>query len=102
MAETRIGVIGCAGRVGRMLIADIVAADGCALAGGVAPDGRRRFGSVRDAILAVLTEAGGEMRVGEIHERVEQLLGEPVPGSSVRMYLRRGCRRSPGRGAWSP
>jgi 4-hydroxy-tetrahydrodipicolinate reductase len=39
MAETRIGVIGCAGRVGRMLIADIAGTDGCVLAGGVArPD----------------------------------------------------------------
>ncbi len=36
MAETRIGVIGCAGRVGRMLIGDIVATEGCVLAGGVA------------------------------------------------------------------
>jgi 4-hydroxy-tetrahydrodipicolinate reductase len=35
MAQTRIGVIGCAGRMGRMLIADIVAAEGCVLAGGV-------------------------------------------------------------------
>src|SRR5205823_4005922 len=36
MAGTRIGVIGCAGRVGRMLIADIVASEGCELAGGAA------------------------------------------------------------------
>jgi 4-hydroxy-tetrahydrodipicolinate reductase len=35
MAEVRIGVIGCAGRVGRMLLADIAANEGCALAGGV-------------------------------------------------------------------
>ena len=39
MAETRIGVIGCAGRVGRMLIADIALTEGCALAGGVARPG---------------------------------------------------------------
>ncbi len=44
MAETRIGVIGCAGRVGRMLIADIVAAEGCALAGGVARPGSTAVG----------------------------------------------------------
>ena len=36
MAGTRIGVIGCAGRMGRMLIADIVASEGCELAGGAA------------------------------------------------------------------
>src|SRR5215216_380207 len=39
MAETRIGVIGCAGRVGRMLIADIAATEGCVLSGGVARPG---------------------------------------------------------------
>src|SRR5882724_7124365 len=44
MAETRIAVIGCAGRVGRMLVADIVAAEGCALAGGVARPGSAAFG----------------------------------------------------------
>jgi 4-hydroxy-tetrahydrodipicolinate reductase len=44
MAETRIGVIGCAGRVGRMLIADIVATAGCTLAGGVARPGSAAIG----------------------------------------------------------
>lgn len=44
MAETRIGVIGCAGRVGRMLIADIVAAEGCVLAGGIARKGSTAIG----------------------------------------------------------
>jgi 4-hydroxy-tetrahydrodipicolinate reductase len=44
MAETRIGVIGCAGRVGRMLIADIVGAEGCALSGGVARPGSPALG----------------------------------------------------------
>ena len=39
MAETRIGVIGCGGRMGRMLVADIVATEGCTLAGGVARPG---------------------------------------------------------------
>ena len=44
MAEIRIGVIGCAGRVGRMLIADINATAGCALAGGVARPGSAACG----------------------------------------------------------
>jgi 4-hydroxy-tetrahydrodipicolinate reductase len=34
MADTRIAVLGCAGRMGRMLVADVVATAGCALAGG--------------------------------------------------------------------
>jgi 4-hydroxy-tetrahydrodipicolinate reductase len=44
MAEIRIGVIGCAGRVGRMLIADIIAAEGCTLGGGVARPGSSTVG----------------------------------------------------------
>jgi 4-hydroxy-tetrahydrodipicolinate reductase len=44
MAETRIGVIGCAGRVGRMLVADIALTEGCALAGGVARPGSPAIG----------------------------------------------------------
>ncbi len=61
--------------------------------GGVAPDGRRRFGSVRDAIVAVLAESGHEVRVRDIHQGVEKLLGETVARSSVKDYLRKGCRR---------
>ena len=44
MAGTRIGVIGCAGRMGRMLIADIVASEGCELAGGAAKPGSAAVG----------------------------------------------------------
>src|SRR5436305_6358847 len=44
MAGTRIGVIGCAGRMGRMLIADIVASEGCELAGGAANPGSAAVG----------------------------------------------------------
>ena len=62
-------------------------------AGGVAADGRRKFGTVRDAIVTVLEQAGCELRVRDILEGVEQLLGEFVSSSSVRDYLRKGCRR---------
>src|SRR5580700_6028686 len=44
MAETRIGVIGCGGRMGRMLIADIVATEDCTLAGGAARSGSGAVG----------------------------------------------------------
>ena len=43
-------------------------------------------------MVAVLEEADCEWRARDIHEGVEQLLGEPVCGSSVRTYLRHGCR----------
>jgi 4-hydroxy-tetrahydrodipicolinate reductase len=35
MAELRIGISGCAGRMGRMLIAEVAATPGCTLSGGV-------------------------------------------------------------------
>lgn len=35
MAELRIGISGCAGRMGRMLVAEVAATKGCVLAGGV-------------------------------------------------------------------
>jgi len=44
MARTRIGVIGCGGRMGRMLIADIAASEACELAGGAAKPGSAAIG----------------------------------------------------------
>src|ERR1700759_1205294 len=34
MARTKIGVVGCGGRMGRMLVAEIAATKGCTIAGG--------------------------------------------------------------------
>jgi 4-hydroxy-tetrahydrodipicolinate reductase len=34
MAKTRMGVVGCGGRMGRILVAEIAATEGCAVAGG--------------------------------------------------------------------
>jgi 4-hydroxy-tetrahydrodipicolinate reductase len=44
MADTRIGVVGCGGRMGRMLIAEIAAAAGCAVAGGAEAPGSAAIG----------------------------------------------------------
>jgi hypothetical protein len=60
---------------------------------GVAPDGRRKFGTVRDAIVQVLARADSDVRVRDIHKGVEDVLGGPVSPSSVKDYLRKGCRR---------
>ena len=68
MAETRIGVIGCAGRVGRMLIADIVATEGCTLSGGVARPGSPALGQD-------IGELAGLGRIGiAVGDNPEQLL----------------------------
>ncbi len=44
MADIGMGVIGCGGRMGRMLIAEIAAAEGCALAGGIGRRGSAAIG----------------------------------------------------------
>ena len=54
-------------------------------------DGRRRFGTVRDAIIHVLAEADSDLRVKDIHAGVEQLLGSSVSRSSIKNYMRKGC-----------
>lgn len=59
MAQTRIGVIGCAGRMGRMLVADITASENCVLSGGVV-----RPGSV--ACGQDLGELAGLPRLGSV------------------------------------
>lgn len=43
--------------------------------------------------MKVLGEAGGELRMIEIHAAVEDLLGGAVSRSSVKNYLAKGCRR---------
>ena len=56
-------------------------------------DGRRQFGTVRDAIVEVLSRADSELRVKDIQAGVEALLNSPVSRSSVKSYLHKGCRR---------
>jgi len=57
MADIKMGVIGCGGRMGRMLIAEIAASDGCVLAGGTASTGSAYIG-------ADLGELAGIGRIG--------------------------------------
>ena len=51
------------------------------------PDGRRKFGSVSGAILAVLAQTDSEMKVRAIYEQVERVLGGRVSRYSVSDYL---------------
>jgi 4-hydroxy-tetrahydrodipicolinate reductase len=68
MAETRIGVIGCAGRMGRMLVAEIAATEGAVLAGGIARPGAGCLGQD-------LGELAGIARVGiAVGDNPEKLL----------------------------
>ncbi|HET9978063.1 MAG TPA: hypothetical protein VFQ20_11530, partial [Burkholderiaceae bacterium] len=49
---------------------------------------RRRPGQVRDAIVQVLEHSPRGAVVGDVCEQVSHLMGEAVPASSVRSYLR--------------
>ena len=48
---------------------------------------RRRQGSVLTAATNVLERAGRPLRVRDVHARVEELLGAPIPFSSVNEAL---------------
>ena len=50
-------------------------------------DGRRKFGTVSGAIIAVLASADSEMRMKAIHAEVERSLGGSVSFQSVADYL---------------
>ena len=41
----KIGIVGCAGRMGRMLVAEVLATDGCELAGGTEHSGSEHLGA---------------------------------------------------------
>ena len=64
MAELRIGISGCAGRMGRMLVAEVAATAGCALSGGVdAPTSRELGKDIGElaGIGPVGMKAGGDL-----------------------------------------
>ncbi len=55
-------------------------------------DGRRKFGTVRGAVLTVLKRAGGEMRMRDVHAEVEQELDGTVSFQSVADCLIKGSK----------
>jgi len=53
-------------------------------------DGKLKFGTVSQAVLSVLADAGGPLRVIEIHARVSaRLSGTPISKGSVKADLER-------------
>src|SRR5215469_5844525 len=68
MPGTKMGVVGCGGRMGRMLVAEIAATEGCSVAGGSAAPGS---GYVNQDI----GELAGIGRIGiPVGETVEKLI----------------------------
>jgi len=73
MSDIRMGVIGCGGRMGRMLLAEIAAAQGCELAGGTARPGSATIG-------ADLGELAG---IGRLGRAASNAAGELIGASDV-------------------
>ncbi|HTQ34033.1 MAG TPA: 4-hydroxy-tetrahydrodipicolinate reductase, partial [Stellaceae bacterium] len=73
MADIKMGVIGCGGRMGRMLIAEIAASDGCVLAGGTASPGSAYIGS----------DLGELAGIGRLGMSAGNSAGELIRGSDV-------------------
>jgi 4-hydroxy-tetrahydrodipicolinate reductase len=70
MAATKMGVVGCAGRMGRMLVAEIAASENCVVAGGTDAPGS---GYVNHDI----GEVAGIGRIGiPVGDKVEKLMRE--------------------------
>jgi 4-hydroxy-tetrahydrodipicolinate reductase len=68
MAGTRMGVVGCAGRMGRMLVAEIAGTEGCSVAGGSEAPGSAYVNQD-------IGELAGIGRIGiSIGETVEKLM----------------------------
>jgi 4-hydroxy-tetrahydrodipicolinate reductase len=73
MADVKMGVIGCGGRMGRMLIAEIAAAEGCELVGGTAAPGSTHVGA----------DLGDLAGIGRIGLTVANAPGELMRASDV-------------------
>ena len=52
----------------------------------------RKFGTVGDAVVAVLSHAESDMRLTEIHREITTILDGPVSLSSVMTSLARNCK----------
>ena len=84
MADMRIGIVGCAGRMGRMLVGEVAAAEGCVIAGGTEAPGSAAIG--KDvAALAGLDPVG--IAVGDDPEAlfaaVDTVIDFTAPAASV-------------------
>ncbi len=85
MADMKIGVVGCAGRMGRMLAREVQETEGCVLAGGTEAPGSAALGA-DIGVLAGLDPAG--VAVGDdpraLFEACEAVLEFTTPEATVR------------------
>lgn len=84
MAELKIGIIGCAGRMGCMLVRQIAQTEGCALVGGTEPAGSDAIGADIGA-LAGLAAAGVTVGddAGALFAAADAVLEFTAPAATV-------------------
>jgi len=84
MAGTRIGVVGCGGRMGRMLISEIAATEGCSVAGGAEAPGSVAIGRDIGDLAGIGTlglTVGGDRAA--LFAAVDVVIDFTVPAASV-------------------
>jgi 4-hydroxy-tetrahydrodipicolinate reductase len=82
MNECRIGVVGCGGRMGRMLLAEIAGTEGAAIAGGTSRTGGQDLGAL--AGLGPLGIATGTDAAALVAAS-DAIIGFTVPDATVRL-----------------
>ncbi len=84
MAELKIGIVGCAGRMGCMLVRQIAQTEGCALAGGTEPAGSDAIGA-DIGVLAGLAAAGVTVGddAGALFAAADAVLEFTAPAATV-------------------
>ena len=84
MAEIKIGVVGCGGRMGRLLVAEAHAADGCRVVAGSEAPGSPLIGQDVGALAgigALAVKVAGDAK--SVFEAADVVLDLTVPGASV-------------------
>jgi 4-hydroxy-tetrahydrodipicolinate reductase len=84
MADIRMGVVGCGGRMGRMLVAEISGAEGCVLSGGTASTGSAYLGSDLGELAGIghIGLAAGNS-AGELMRASDVAIEFSVPGATA-------------------
>ena len=101
MVALRIGISGCAGRMGRMLVAEVAATEDCVLAGGIdAPAGcamyeldHLAFGGEDHAVLARIVAAAQRRKadIAALTRAGDAVAHALAPASKIDVAPGRGC-----------
>ena len=103
MAGTKIGVVGCGGRMGRMLVAEIAATEGCSVAGGSEAPGSGYVNQDIGELAGIgesLAGAGFEMHASDRLQRVPRGVDPAHPRADLLRYKGLAAMRDFGVQPW--